>query len=129
MRVEEVMHPAARVPVVATTSTLDAVLRTMTEGGLGTVGVIDTGAGGMLTGVVTDGDVRRALLRHGDLSGKTAGDLMSGDPKTVAAEALAEEALATMERHSITSLFILETGTRRPIGIVHLHDLLKASVA
>ncbi|MFN2425376.1 MAG: CBS domain-containing protein, partial [Candidatus Binatia bacterium] len=68
-------------------------------------------------------------LRYSDVTAKTAGDLMSNNPKTVAAEALAEEALATMERHSIASLFILETGTRRPIGIVHLHDLLKASVA
>ncbi len=129
LRVEEVMHPDAQVPLVATTATLAETLRAITEGGLGTVGVVETGGKGLLVGVITDGDVRRAVLRHGDVSAKTAAELMSNNPKTVAAEALAEEALATMEKHSITSLFILETGTRRPIGIVHLHDLLKASVA
>jgi len=129
VRVEELMHPDAQVPLVPVTATLPETLRAITEGGLGTVGVIETGAQGLLVGVVTDGDLRRAVLKHGDVTAKTAGDLMSTNPKTVAAEALAEEALATMEKHSITSLFILETGTRRPIGIVHLHDLLKASVA
>jgi arabinose-5-phosphate isomerase len=129
MRVEELMHPGSQVPLVKKTEPLAATLRAMTEGGLGTVGVVEDGANGLLVGVITDGDVRRAVLRHGDLSAKHAVDVMSTNPKTVAAEALAEEALATMEKHSITSLFILETGTRRPIGIVHLHDLLKASVA
>ncbi|HXC53448.1 MAG TPA: KpsF/GutQ family sugar-phosphate isomerase [Candidatus Limnocylindrales bacterium] len=128
MRVEEVMHPDAQVPLVTTSSSLTETLRTMTEGGLGTVGVVDD-ASGELAGVITDGDIRRAVLRHGDVSGKKASDLMSQNPKTARAEALVEEALATMEKHSITALFILERDTRRPIGIVHLHDLLKASVA
>ena len=123
------MRPEPQVPLVATTATLAETLRAVTDGGLGTVGVVEAGDRGFLAGVITDGDVRRAVLRFGDVSRKTAGDLMSNNPKTVAAGALAEEALATMERHSIASLFILETGTRRPIGIVHLHDLLKASVA
>jgi len=127
LRVEEVMHPHKQVPAVSATATMAETLQAITEGGLGTVGVLD--AAGDLAGVVTDGDVRRALLRHGDVSNRTAGDLMTTNPKTVAAEALAEEALAVMERHSITSLFILATATRRPVGIVHLHDLLKASVA
>jgi arabinose-5-phosphate isomerase len=129
MRVEEIMHPDAQVPLVPTTASLADTLRAMTEGGLGTVGVVDAASPSLLVGVVTDGDIRRAVLRHGDLGARKAGDLMSTNPKTVAAEALVEEALATMEKHSITSLFILETGTRHPVGIVHLHDLLKASVA
>lgn len=129
MRVEELMHPDAQVPLVTTEASLTETLKAMTGGGLGTVGVVDAADRNRLVGVVTDGDVRRAVLKVGDISGSTAGSLMSTNPKTVAAEALAEEALATMEKHSITSLFILETGTRRPVGIVHLHDLLKASVA
>jgi len=128
LRVEEVMHPGSQVPLVPTTATLAETLRAVTDGGLGTVGVIEADKG-LLVGVITDGDVRRAVLKYGDVTNKTAVELMSTNPKTVAAEALAEEALATMERHSIASLFILGTGTRRPIGIVHLHDLLKASVA
>ena len=128
LRVEEVMHPDAQVPLVATSAGLPDTLRAITEGGLGTVGVTDDGTG-QLAGVITDGDIRRAVLRHGDVSSKKAADLMSRSPKTVAAEALVEEALATMEKHAITALFILERGSRRPIGIIHLHDLLKASVA
>lgn len=129
MRVEELMHPGSQVPLIPRTATVPETVRAITEGGLGTAGVIDDGGNDLLVGVVTDGDLRRALLKFGDISGRTAGELMSTNPKTVAAEALAEEALATMEQHAITSLFILETGTRRPIGIIHLHDLLKASVA
>ena len=128
MRVEEVMHPDAQVPLVTTVSSLTETLRAITDGGLGTVGVTEDGTG-KLAGVITDGDIRRAVLRHGDVSGKKAGELMSKNPKTVAAEALVEEALATMEKHAITSLFILERASRKPIGIIHLHDLLKASVA
>jgi arabinose-5-phosphate isomerase len=127
MRVEEVMRPGAQVPLVPSTASLADTLKAMTQGGLGTVGVVEEG--GALVGVVTDGDVRRAVIRHGDLSGHSADELMSKNPKTVAAEALAEEALSVMEQFSITALFILETGSARPIGIVHLHDLLKASVA
>jgi arabinose-5-phosphate isomerase len=129
LRVEEVMRPDKQVPLVPTSTPMSDTLRAVTEGGLGTVGVVDEAERGKLVGVVTDGDIRRAVLKHGDITTRTAGDVMSTNPKTVAAEALAEEALATMEKHSITSLFILETGTRHPIGIVHLHDLLKASVA
>jgi arabinose-5-phosphate isomerase len=129
LRVEEVMHPDSQVPLVATDASMTDTLRAVTAGGLGVVGVVDPADRGKLVGVVTDGDLRRALLKLGDVTTRTAGEVMSTNPKTVAAEALAEEALATMEKHSITSLFILETGTRHPIGIVHLHDLLKASVA
>lgn len=129
LRVEEVMHPDSQVPLVPTSASMSTTLRAVTQGGLGTVGVIDEDDSGRLVGVVTDGDIRRAVLKYGDITTRTAGDVMSNSPKTVAAEALAEEALATMEKHSITSLFILETGTGHPIGIVHLHDLLKASVA
>jgi arabinose-5-phosphate isomerase len=129
LRVEEVMRPDSQVPLVPSSASIAETLRAVTEGGLGTVGVVDASDRGRLVGVITDGDVRRAVLKHGNITTRTAGDVMSNNPKTVAAEALAEEALATMEKHSITALFILETGTRRPIGIVHLHDLLKASVA
>ncbi|MFN2425377.1 MAG: SIS domain-containing protein, partial [Candidatus Binatia bacterium] len=63
LRVEEVMHPRAQVPLVATDASLAETLRAVTDGGLGTVGVIEAGDNGMLVGVITDGDVRRAVLR------------------------------------------------------------------
>lgn len=127
LRVEEVMHPGSAVPLVRAGDLAADTLKAISEGGLGTAGVVDDA--GRLVGVVTDGDVRRAVLRIGDLRGHRTHELMSRSPKTVASEALAEEALAIMERHSITSLFILDSEGARPIGIVHLHDLLKASVA
>jgi len=93
---------------------------------LGVTGVLD--AAGNLAGIITDGDLRRALERSADVRTSTAADIMTRHPKVITAGALAERALALMERHSITSLFILEESGRRPVGVVHLHDLLKAGV-
>jgi len=126
MRVEELMHPRDRVPLIDDDSSVLDALRRITDGGLGTAGIVDSA--GALVGVLTDGDIRRAVLRHGDLSPLAADDVMTRNPKTVNAEAMAEEALATMERYKITSLFILDADSRRPVGIIHLHDLLKAGV-
>ena len=125
LRVEEVMHERSLVPLVGTDDSVLAALNKITDGRLGTAGIVDSS--GALVGVITDGDIRRAVLRHGDLSPLAARDVMAQSPKTVSADALAEEALATMERYQITSLFILD-GNSRPVGIIHLHDLLKAGV-
>lgn len=126
MRVAEVMHPRTGVPLAVEDAPVLEALSKITDGGLGTAGIVD--CGGALVGVITDGDIRRAVLRHRDLSPLAARDVMTRNPKTVAAAALAEEALATMEKHQITSLFIVEGDGRRPVGIIHLHDLLKAGV-
>jgi arabinose-5-phosphate isomerase len=87
-----------------------------------------------LLGVVTDGDLRRALERAPDVRALTARELMTSNPKTVDrvpltvdGSALAEHALAIMERFSITSLFIVDTAGR-PRGFIHIHDLLHAGV-
>ncbi len=125
LRVNEIMHHDVGVPTVSRAMAMPEVLAAMTSGGLGVVGVVDDE--GRLAGIITDGDLRRALMRRTSLDGASAGDVMTASPKTVDAEALAAEALAAMERHSITSLFIVEDG--RPRGIIHLHDLLKAGVA
>ena len=98
-------------------------------------GVVD--AAGELVGMVTDGDLRRALEHAPDLRTLTARDLMTlyrrepgtnTAPKTIAGGALAAEAVGVMERLQITSLFVLADGTRRPAGVIHLHDLLRAGV-
>jgi arabinose-5-phosphate isomerase len=83
---------------------------------------------GVLVGVITDGDLRRAVERVDDLRASTAAEIMTRNPKTVAASALAEQAVALMERLSITSLFVLADQIRQPVGIIHLHDLLRARV-
>jgi len=127
LRVRDVMHPTAELPRIRANDPIRVVVEAITKGGLGVAAVIDDA--GTLAGVITDGDLRRALLRNVDVSSAAAADVMTRTPKTVAAAALAAEALATMEKHSITSLFIVEETTRRPLGIIHLHDLLRADVA
>ena len=124
--VDELIHPETALPLVSRDASLQEALGEMSEKRLGITGVVD--AAGELVGVISDGDLRRGLQRHGDVAGLSARGLMTTNPKTIAAGALAEQALATMERHSITSLFVLANGSRKPVGIVHLHDLLKAGV-
>jgi arabinose-5-phosphate isomerase len=93
---------------------------------LGVTGVVD--AAGALVGVITDGDLRRALERVENIRTVTAGEIMTRNPKTIVASALAEQAVAVMERLSITALFVLADGSRKPAGLIHLHDLLRARV-
>jgi arabinose-5-phosphate isomerase len=126
LRVDELMHRANDVPVVREQASLEDTLVEMTSKRLGMTAVVD--AAGAVVGVVTDGDLRRGLARAADIRTLTARDLMSTSPKTIAADALAAEAVAVMERHAITALLILETSTRRPAGVIHLHDLLRAGV-
>lgn len=127
LRVSEVMSAHTEVPHVSETLAMTEVLTAMTAGGLGVVAVLSSD--GDLRGVITDGDVRRGVLRHERFIELPAGQVMTASPKTISGSALAAEALAIMEAHSITSLFILDEAGRKPCGIVHLHDLLRAGVA
>lgn len=81
-----------------------------------------------LTGLLTDGDIRRILLRYPDVSVLKNITVMTRNPKTIAAEDMASKALAYMEKYSITSLAVCSEDNE-PIGIIHIHDLLKAGVA
>jgi arabinose-5-phosphate isomerase len=84
---------------------------------------------GYLVGVITDGDLRRALEKFADLFQREAAEVMSWHPKWIEKEALAAEAVQKMEEYSITSLFVFNNpGDKVPVGIIHLHDLLKAGV-
>jgi arabinose-5-phosphate isomerase len=124
-RVDELMHAGAAVPLVASATPVREALAEISAKSLGVTGVI--AADGALVGVITDGDVRRAIQTHGDLRELRAEDVMTRRPKTIAPAAVAESALALMEEHSITSLFIVD-GAGRPSGVLHLHDLLRAGV-
>ncbi len=126
LRVEDLMHHGAALPTVRPEAPLKDTLLEITSKRLGVTGVVDEA--GNLVGIVTDGDLRRGLERAADIRTLTARDLMTRNPKTIGATALAAQAVALMERHSITSLFVLVDGTRRPAGVLHLHDLLRASV-
>lgn len=126
LRVEDLMHRNKELPVVHEDTPMKETLLEITSKHLGVTGVVD-GQGG-LVGVITDGDLRRGLESRRDIFRFKAKDLMSRNPKTIPADALAARAVNVMEEHSITSLFILEDGGHKPLGVVHLHDLLKAGI-
>ena len=96
----------------------------MSEKRFGCVGVVDSD--GVLIGIVTDGDLRRTLAE--DLLSLSVGDVMTNAPKTIKPVALAAEAVAIMNELQITNLFVVGEDTSRPVGIVHIHDLLKAGI-
>lgn len=126
VRVEELMHRGAAVPVVREDAPVAAAVREMSAKRLGCTAVVD--AGGRLAGIVTDGDLRRAAEAGGGTLPATVAALMTRAPRTVGREELAASALELMERHAITQLLIVDEAGR-PDGIVHLHDLLRAKIA
>jgi len=125
LRVADLMHTGEAVPAVTTETPMRDTLLEITSKRLGVTAVVDRA--GRLAGVITDGDLRRALGRGGDILGRAAAQVMSARPKTIDAEELAAKAVAVMEQHAITSLFILDAAGR-PAGVIHLHDLLRAGV-
>ncbi|MEE8075333.1 MAG: KpsF/GutQ family sugar-phosphate isomerase [Candidatus Binatia bacterium] len=124
--VGDLMHNGRELPLVSKDNPMKETLLEITSKRLGVTGVVDRQGG--LVGIITDGDLRRGLESKGDIFRLKAKDLMVRSPKTIPANALAARAVALMEQYSITSLFILEDGGRKPTGIVHLHDLLKAGI-
>lgn len=119
--VGDLMHTGAELPLVAPDTPMPQALLVMTEKRFGCVGVQD--ADGALAGVITDGDLRRHMQ---GLMDHSAGEVMTPTPTTIAADALASEALNLMEDRRITVLFVVDGG--RPAGILHIHDILRAGV-
>jgi arabinose-5-phosphate isomerase len=126
LRVEDLMHIADAVPVVPETAEMQQVILEMTGKRFGATSVVD--GKGALTGIITDGDLRRHLQKDGRLFEKRARDVMTPRPKTISRDELATKALELMEHHAITSLLIVDA-TGRPTGMLHLHDLLRAKIA
>ncbi|MGR3463898.1 KpsF/GutQ family sugar-phosphate isomerase [Limimaricola sp.] len=125
-RVRDLMHGAHELPLVAHDAPMADTLLAITGAGFGVVGVTDEQGG--LMGIVTDGDLRRhmeGLLDH------VAGEVMTPRPRTIRPDALAAEALAQMNERKITCLFVVDEADagRRPLGILHIHDCLRAGVA
>jgi arabinose-5-phosphate isomerase len=121
--VGDLMHTGDALPIVARSATLTAAIVEMTGKSFGTTGVVD-GAGSLI-GIVTDGDLRRAF-EHGGLDRRVE-DVMNHSPFTVTASAVAASVLGEMNARRITSVFVVQD--RCPIGLVHIHDLLRAGVA
>jgi arabinose-5-phosphate isomerase len=126
LKVEDLMHTGDDIPLVETTTSLADTIVEMSGKRLGVTGVVDDDD--KLVGIVTDGDLRRAMGRGMDVQSTSAADVMTSNPKTVEGRALAGHALAIMQERSITSLFILDPGSGLPLGVLHLHDLLKAGI-
>lgn len=124
MRVGELMHTGGAMPKVTVDTPMREAVLEMTAKRMGLTGVFK---GKKLLGVITDGDLRRALERWTELLEKTAGDVMTENPKLISSDVLAETALKMMEEHSITSLFVHDQ-KNEVCGVIHLHDLIKAGV-
>jgi arabinose-5-phosphate isomerase len=128
LTVADLMHGGEAMPLVRADAAMKDALFVITAKGLGITGVV--AADGSLQGVITDGDLRRALERGESILAMQASDLMTGTPKRIRHDELAARALQRMEEHSITSLFVFEDDISRvPVGVIHLHDLLKAGLA
>jgi arabinose-5-phosphate isomerase len=125
LTVEDLMHRGDDIPLVSWETPLKDALFAISAKRLGVTGVLN--GSGILVGVITDGDVRRAMARGIDLFGTRADQVMTSNPKRLSSSELAASALRKMQKHSITSLFVFDSGdSDRLVGIVHIHDLLKA---
>jgi arabinose-5-phosphate isomerase len=127
MRVEELMHSGDAFPSVSEKTLMKEAVYEISSKRLGVTAVCNEK--GNLVGVITDGDLRRAIEKYSDLLHRTAAEVMTKNPKWIEKDALAAKAVQKMEEYSITSLFVFnQAGDRIPVGIIHLHDLLKAGV-
>ncbi len=127
LKVEDLMHVGKAFPMVTEKTLMKDVIFEITSKRLGVTSVCN--GKGHLMGVITDGDLRRALEKFNDLLQREASEVMTRNPKWIEKDALAAKAVQRMEEYSITSLFVFnQPGEKVPAGIIHLHDLLKAGV-
>ena len=130
IRVSDIMHTGKDVPLVSEGTSMKDVLIAMTAAGqgfAGVVGIVDSKGG--LSGIITDGDLRRHMERG--LLDRVARDVMSRNPKTVPPSMLAAEALAIMYDKGIARLFVIEPNDkkRKPLGIIFMYDCLRAGLS
>ena len=125
MRVENVMHASESAPAVRVATPMPDVFHEMSSKRLGMTCVID--ADTRLVGVITDGDLRRAMIRWPNVLTMAAGDVMTADPITIRRDVLAVEALKVMETHKITSVVVVDD-ERRVEGVVQIHDLWRTQM-
>ena len=125
IKVRELMHRDEEMPLIGSSAEMSEVLVEMSAKGLGCVGVVDEE--GVLLGVVTDGDLRRHMSPK--LPQQPVAQVMTPNPRTIRPTALAAECLAFMTMHTprITNVFVVDE-TKHPVGVIHIHDLLRAGV-
>ncbi|MEN3033729.1 MAG: KpsF/GutQ family sugar-phosphate isomerase [Aquificaceae bacterium] len=123
-KVRDLCHVGERVPLVLEEASLFDAIIEMSSKGFGATAVIDKE--GKLTGIITDGDLRRFFQKFQDIKNSKAKDAMTKNPKTATMDELAVCALKRMEEHKITVLIVVEDSF--PVGIIHMHDILRAKV-
>lgn len=125
--VASLMHSGDELPLVNEHDLVKHAIITISEKGLGIAGVVN--GDGELLGAITDGDLRRGLERDENLLRLKVKDVMTANPKRIFDTDLAVRALAVMEDHAITSLFVMaRTDERQPLGVIHIHDILKTGI-
>jgi arabinose-5-phosphate isomerase len=126
IRVSDLMHTGSEMPLTSENTLMQDVLIVMARCRFGCVGITD--AAGRLTGIITDGDLSRHMSR--DLLDKCACEVMTRSPKIASPGQLAAEALSLMNDSKITRLFVLDPDdpAARPVGIIHIHDCLRAGL-
>jgi arabinose-5-phosphate isomerase len=122
--VADVMHRGEALPLVAVDAAMSEAIMTISGKRLGCVGIVDRD--GALAGIITDGDLRRNLAGP-DLLSRPVAEVMTRTPKTIGPDALVGTALDLLNHAQITVLFVVEGG--KPVGVVHMHDLLRIGVA
>jgi arabinose-5-phosphate isomerase len=125
IRVEDLMHTGDTLPIVTLNTLLPDALNEMSAKTFGITAIVDEN--GTMCGVFSDGDIRRAIGKLINPNNATMQEIMSAKGKTIARDQLAAEALELMEKYKITSLFIIDAD-KKPVGLVHLHDLLRAGI-
>ncbi len=122
VKVEDIMHDGAAMPLIEAGAPMSEAILTMTEKSFGCVGVLENGR---LAGIITDGDLRRHM--GDDLLNQPVDLVMTPNPKTIRPKALAAEAIGFLNAAKVTCLFV--TTDERPVGILHIHDILHAGIA
>jgi arabinose-5-phosphate isomerase len=125
LKIEELAITGNQMPIIRLNASLNEAILEMTTKRLGATCVVD--ANGYLAGIITDGDLRRLLQKTTNVSDLSAEQVMSKNPKTIRKGTLASTALHEMEQHSITQLIVVDN-ERKPYGVVHLHDLVRAGL-
>ncbi len=124
-RISDIMHKDDRIPLVREKTSMEDAIMVLSEKRFGCVGIIDDR--GSLIGVFTDGDLARNLDKN--FQSLVVDDLMTREPKTISKDALVTSAMATLEEFNISALLVTNGSDNKPVGIIHLHDLLRIGAA
>jgi arabinose-5-phosphate isomerase len=125
--VRDLMHTGDEIPFATLEDSMEQVLFTMTNKGLGVVGILDGSEN--LAGVITDGDLRRGLEQSQNFLALAPREVMSSKPKYIRSSTLAIDALYRMEEYAVTNLFVFEDqNVGKPVGIIHIHDILRYGI-